>query len=70
MSQHALYSLYVLCIIVGCLVALFICYAIHHTATNGFEDDACVQEISPDQAQYMRNLRYRYRLELLKSVRG
>lgn len=63
-SQGSLYSVYVLAIIVGCLVATFIAYSIDYMATNGFRDDQREREMPIEQKEYMRNLRYRNILSL------
>lgn len=63
-SQGGLYSVYVLAIIVGCVVATFIAYSIDYMATNGFRDNPRERDMSIEQKEYMRNLRYRNVLSL------
>lgn len=63
------YSLYVFVIIVGCVVATFIGYSLHYISTNGFADDDCEPEMSENQRQYMRDVRWRNVLDLQEACR-
>jgi hypothetical protein len=68
MASDGLYSVYVLAIIVGCLVVTFVCYSIDYIGTNGFRDNPREREMSTEQKEYMRNLRYRNILSLLEQT--
>lgn len=70
MGTQSQYSLYVLCIIIGCVVATFVGYSMHYLATNGFEDDQTEREMSQEQRDYMRNVRYRNFLALEQQSRS
>lgn len=59
MGSAAQYSLYVFCIILGCVISVVIGYAIHSMATNGFSDEEDYKDISEDQRAYMREVRER-----------
>ncbi|KAJ5647386.1 hypothetical protein N7490_003758 [Penicillium lividum] len=63
------YSLYVFAIIVGCAVATLVAYSFHYIATNGFSDEDSQLEMSVEQRQYMRDVRYRNVLNLQEACR-
>jgi uncharacterized membrane protein (DUF106 family) len=67
-SQEGLYSLYVLCIIIGCVVAVFIGYSLDYIATNGFRDFETTQEMLVEQKRYMREVRDRNTMRLLEQA--
>lgn len=67
-SHEGLYSAYVLLIIVGCVVAVFIGYSPDNIATNGFQDAPTTREISMEQKRYMRGVRDRNTMRLLEQV--
>ncbi|KAL4908699.1 hypothetical protein BDW74DRAFT_173931 [Aspergillus multicolor] len=47
----------ILIVIVGCIVAVLLGYSIHYLATNGFQGENVVKEMSHEQRQYMREFR-------------
>ncbi|RDW81417.1 uncharacterized protein DSM5745_04974 [Aspergillus mulundensis] len=47
----------ILIVIVGCVVFILLGYSIHYLATNGFQGDNVVKEMSVEQRQYMREFR-------------
>lgn len=63
------YSVWVLVIIIGCVVALFIAYSIAYLASNGFQDTPQEPEMQMEQKEYMRNLRYQNILRLQEYLR-
>lgn len=69
MSQQALYSVYVLAIMVGCIVCVFVGYSLDYIASGGFVDANRVKEMSQEQKQYMRDVRYRNIMKLEQESR-